>query len=235
MVQLASRNSLAKKEINIKEEIIDAEYIGNIIAILQNNSKKIYIIEPNKKIAQTIFLPLVKIAQLLLVKDKKELKITVKRISRFEFMRRIDISVNMAEKKVINKGEIISICQPISILPYGQYMLAIERKVKDQAQLFETEATICESRKIGLTNLYISAKSPKHIKILIYNITENVIELQKRITIEYLTTKVENQLPNTISDFPQLCGYIRNMLSAITRTIGTDELEKFRSTTTYIA
>ncbi|KAG9303938.1 hypothetical protein G9A89_005848 [Geosiphon pyriformis] len=51
MVQLASRNSLVKKEINIKREIIDAEYMENIIAMLQNDSKKAYTIDPNKKIA----------------------------------------------------------------------------------------------------------------------------------------------------------------------------------------
>ncbi|KAG9290631.1 hypothetical protein G9A89_011594 [Geosiphon pyriformis] len=61
MVQLASRSSLAKKGINIKGRIIDAGYVGNIIAMLQNNSKKAYIIKPNEKLAQAIFLPLVKI------------------------------------------------------------------------------------------------------------------------------------------------------------------------------
>ncbi|KAG9297414.1 hypothetical protein G9A89_009498 [Geosiphon pyriformis] len=62
MVQLASKSNLAKKGINIRREIINAEYVENIIAMLQNDSEKTYIIEPNKKIAQTIFLPLVKIA-----------------------------------------------------------------------------------------------------------------------------------------------------------------------------
>ncbi|KAG9303575.1 hypothetical protein G9A89_018471 [Geosiphon pyriformis] len=62
MVQLVSRSSLAKKGINIRERIIDARYIGNIIAMLQNDSEKTYIIEPNEKIAQAIFLSLVKIA-----------------------------------------------------------------------------------------------------------------------------------------------------------------------------
>ncbi|KAG9284914.1 hypothetical protein G9A89_006292 [Geosiphon pyriformis] len=62
MVQLTSKSSLAKKKINIKEEIIDAEYVGNIIAMLQNDLEKAYIIDPNEKIAQAIFLPLVKIA-----------------------------------------------------------------------------------------------------------------------------------------------------------------------------
>ncbi|KAG9294488.1 hypothetical protein G9A89_009335 [Geosiphon pyriformis] len=62
MVQLVSRNSLVKKEINIREEIIDVGYIKNIIVMLQNNLEKAYIIDPNEKIAQAIFLPLVKIA-----------------------------------------------------------------------------------------------------------------------------------------------------------------------------
>ncbi|KAG9303871.1 hypothetical protein G9A89_005781 [Geosiphon pyriformis] len=62
MVQLAFRNSLAKKEINIRREIIDMGYVKNIIAMLQNNLEKAYIIEPNEKIAQAIFLSLVRIA-----------------------------------------------------------------------------------------------------------------------------------------------------------------------------
>ncbi|KAG9307324.1 hypothetical protein G9A89_017152 [Geosiphon pyriformis] len=62
MVQLAFWSSLAKRGINIKEKIIDVKYVENIIAMLQNDSKKAYIIEPNEKIAQTIFLLLVKIA-----------------------------------------------------------------------------------------------------------------------------------------------------------------------------
>ncbi|KAG9303797.1 hypothetical protein G9A89_018694 [Geosiphon pyriformis] len=201
MIQLASRSSLAKKEINIREEIIDARYIENIIAMLQNDSKKAYIIELNKKIAQAIFLPLVKITQLVLVENREELRITAKGIQRFGSMCRIDISINMVKKEIIDKGEIISTCQSISIPPYDQYMLHIKRKVKNQAQLFETEATICKSEEIGLTNLYISAKSPKNIKIPIYNTTESVIKIPKRTIIGYLTTEVEDQPPNHIPDF----------------------------------
>ncbi|KAG9306592.1 hypothetical protein G9A89_004789 [Geosiphon pyriformis] len=132
MVQLVSRSSLPKKRINIKERIIDAEYVENIIAILQNDSEKAYIIDPNKKIAQAIFLPLVKIAQLVLVRNKEKLRITVKRIQRFRLTDRIDVPVNMAEKKIVNKREIIFTHQSISIPPYNQYMVIIERKVKDQ-------------------------------------------------------------------------------------------------------
>ncbi|KAG9295210.1 hypothetical protein G9A89_006191, partial [Geosiphon pyriformis] len=184
-LRTSSRSSLVKKRINIRGEIIDAGYVKNIIAMLQNDLKKAYIIDPNEKIAQAIFLLLVKIAQLV-----------------------IDIPVNMAEEKSIDKGEIISICQSISIPPYDQYMLAIKRKVKNRAQLFEAEATICKLGEIELTNLYILAKSPKNIKIFIYNTMGNVIEIPKGTIIGYLITKVEDQPPDHIPDFSQLCRYV---------------------------
>ncbi|KAG9289483.1 hypothetical protein G9A89_008044 [Geosiphon pyriformis] len=187
MIQLASRSGLAKKKINIKEEIINAEYIGNIIAILQNNSEKAYVIEPNEKIAQTIFLSLVKVVQLMSVGNREELGITAKRIQKFRSTDKIDIPVNITEE---------------------EYMLAIKREVKNQAQLFKAEATICEAGKIELTNLYISAKSPKNIKIPIHNTMGSVIKIPKGTIIGYLTTKVEDQPLNHISNFPQLCKYI---------------------------
>ncbi|KAG9305969.1 hypothetical protein G9A89_016622 [Geosiphon pyriformis] len=118
MIQLASRNSLAKKGISIRGGIIDTEYIRNIIAMLQNDSEKTYIIEPNKKIAQAIFLPLVKISQLISVRNREELRITVRKIQRFRSKDKIDVPVNMAEEKIIDKRKIISTCQLISIPPY---------------------------------------------------------------------------------------------------------------------
>ncbi|KAG9303359.1 hypothetical protein G9A89_013685 [Geosiphon pyriformis] len=110
LVQLASRNSLAKKEINIRERIIDAKYVRNIIVMLQNNSEKTYVIEPNEKIAQAIFLPLVKITQLVLVGNREKLGITAKEIQSFGFTDKIDVSINIAEEKVVDKREIISTC-----------------------------------------------------------------------------------------------------------------------------
>ncbi|KAG9296362.1 hypothetical protein G9A89_014954 [Geosiphon pyriformis] len=80
MVQLASRSSLVKRGINIKGGIIDMEYVKNIIVMLQNDLEKAYIIEPNKKITQAIFLLLVKVAQLVSVGNRKELGITARGI-----------------------------------------------------------------------------------------------------------------------------------------------------------
>ncbi|KAG9299189.1 hypothetical protein G9A89_013837 [Geosiphon pyriformis] len=142
------------------------------------------------------------------VESRKELRITARGIQQFGSTSRIDVPVNMAEEEIVDKGKIISTRQTISILPYDQYMLAIKREVKNQAQLFEAEATICESGEIGLTNLYISAKSSKNIKIPIYNTTGSVIKIPKGTIIGYLTTKVENQPPNHIPDFSQLCKYV---------------------------
>ncbi|KAG9296697.1 hypothetical protein G9A89_001329 [Geosiphon pyriformis] len=108
IVQLASRSSLAKRRINIRGGIINIEYVENIIAMLQNDSNKAYIIKPNEKIAQTIFLLLVKIAQLVPVGNREELEITAKEIQGFGSTSRIDVSVNMVEEEIVGQGEIIS-------------------------------------------------------------------------------------------------------------------------------
>ncbi|KAG9290499.1 hypothetical protein G9A89_002474 [Geosiphon pyriformis] len=70
MIQVASRSSLAKKRIDVKEGIIDADYMENIIMMLQNNSNRPYKIESQEKIAQAIFLFLVKIPQLTPIQDQ---------------------------------------------------------------------------------------------------------------------------------------------------------------------
>ncbi|KAG9301841.1 hypothetical protein G9A89_004520 [Geosiphon pyriformis] len=137
--------------------------------MLQNDSKKTYIIEPNEKITQAIFLPLVKIAQLVSVENREELGITAKEIQGFGSMSRIDVPINMAEEKIVDKEEIISTCQSISISSYDQYMVVIKRKNKESG---------------------------------------DIIKIPEGTTIGYLITKIEDQLPNAISDFPQLCEYV---------------------------
>ncbi|KAG9294652.1 hypothetical protein G9A89_008131 [Geosiphon pyriformis] len=150
MVQLAFRSSLAKRGINIREGIIDAEYVGNIIAMLQNNSEKAYIIEPNKKIAQTIFLPLIRVAQLVSVRKREELGITVKGIQGFRSTDRVNVPVNMAEEKIVDQEEIISTGQTIFIPLYGQYMIGIKREVKEQNQIFEAEQLFVNQERLDL-------------------------------------------------------------------------------------
>ncbi|KAG9304841.1 hypothetical protein G9A89_020532 [Geosiphon pyriformis] len=208
MVLLALRSSLVKKKINIRGEIVNAGYTRNISAMLQNDSKKTYTIELNEKIAQAIFLPLVKVASLVEVGTRKELGITARGIQGFGSTDRIDVPVNMAEEKIADKGEIIFTSQPIFILPYDQHMVVIEQKIRDQDQIFEAESALCESEKIGLVNLHIPVKNHNHIKIPIYNNTGSLIEISAETIIGYLSTEVEDQLPYFIPDFSQLCGYI---------------------------
>ncbi|KAG9290700.1 hypothetical protein G9A89_011663 [Geosiphon pyriformis] len=208
IVQLAFRSSLAKRGINIREGIIDAGYVENIITMLQNDSEEAYIIEPNEKIAQAIFLPLVRVAQLVLVRKRKKLRITVREIQGFGLTGRVDVPVNMAEEEIVDQGEIISTGQTISIPPYGQYMIGIKREVKNQIQIFKAEPTLCKSGEIGLINFHIPAKDYSHIKIPIYNNTGNVIVISAGTTIGYLSTKIEDQSPSTIPDFSQLCEYV---------------------------
>ncbi|KAG9299976.1 hypothetical protein G9A89_009704 [Geosiphon pyriformis] len=164
--------------INIRKRIIDAGYIRNIIVMLQNDSEKTYVIESNERIAQRIFLLLVKIAQLVSVGNKKKLGITAREIQRFGSMGRIDIPVNIVKKKIIGQGEIIS--------------TTIERREKEQEQIFEAEAILCESGKIGLINLHIPAKSHNHIKIPIYNNTGNVVEILEGTTLGYLIMEIKD-------------------------------------------
>ncbi|KAG9296708.1 hypothetical protein G9A89_001340 [Geosiphon pyriformis] len=142
------------------------------------------------------------------VEKKGELGITARGIQGFGLTDRVDVPVNMAEEKIVDQGEIISMGQTISIPPYGQYMIGIKREIKEQNQIFEAEPTLCKSEEIGLINLHIPAKDYSHIKIPIYNNTGNVIVIPVRTTIRYLSTEIEDQLPSTIPDFPQLCGYV---------------------------
>ncbi|KAG9300172.1 hypothetical protein G9A89_010582 [Geosiphon pyriformis] len=98
MVQVTSRSSLAKKEIDVKGGIIDASYMGNIIMILQNNLDRLYKIESQEKIAQAIFLPLVKILQLTPVTTREELGLTAQGINGFGSSGKGNVLVNFMEE-----------------------------------------------------------------------------------------------------------------------------------------
>ncbi|KAG9286806.1 hypothetical protein G9A89_012356 [Geosiphon pyriformis] len=64
MVQITSQLSLTSKEINIRKEVINAEYTENIIIMLQNKTDKLFRIEHTEKIVQAIYLLLIKISGL---------------------------------------------------------------------------------------------------------------------------------------------------------------------------
>ena len=76
--QLKSRSSLAKKGVEVKAGTIDAGYNGDIGVILFNNSNTTQQIQPNERIAQAIFLPLVNISNLKEVNTREELDQTAR-------------------------------------------------------------------------------------------------------------------------------------------------------------
>ncbi|KAG9299843.1 hypothetical protein G9A89_003387 [Geosiphon pyriformis] len=73
IVQITSKLLLASKKINIREEIIDAEYIEDITIMLQNKTEKLFKIEHAEKIAQAIYLFLINISGLQSVNNREQL------------------------------------------------------------------------------------------------------------------------------------------------------------------
>ncbi|KAG9298559.1 hypothetical protein G9A89_018918 [Geosiphon pyriformis] len=113
--------------------------------MLQNNSNRPYKIESQEKIAQAIFLLLVKIPQLT----------------------------------------------------------PVNRKIQDQALLFEASPEICSLANVA--NLYLLAKAHKHFKISIHNPTKDVIEISKGTLIGSISADSQNpEKPQSIPDFAQL-------------------------------
>jgi deoxyuridine 5'-triphosphate nucleotidohydrolase len=82
--QLKSRSSLIKKGIKVKAGIIDAGYTGDIGIYLFNNSNTTQQIQPNERIAQAIFLPLINISNLKEVNTREELGQTSRGQNGFE-------------------------------------------------------------------------------------------------------------------------------------------------------
>ncbi|KAG9288411.1 hypothetical protein G9A89_015617 [Geosiphon pyriformis] len=179
MVQITSQLSLAKKGISIQGGVIDSEYTENLMVLLQNNSEKPYIIESKEKIAQAIFLPLVKIGKFVPVENCKELS-TEK-----------GIEVNFTET-IEEKGKIIKNKQFIMLLPYGKSEIRIKRTIKEKDLIFEPYPETCQQFLIGLTNLFISADKAQWIKISIANTIEKPIYILEDTIIGYLGMELEN-------------------------------------------
>ncbi|KAG9302018.1 hypothetical protein G9A89_021062 [Geosiphon pyriformis] len=170
MVQLASRNSLAKRGINIRGGIIDTKYVKNIIAMLQNDSKKTYIIEPNEKIAQAIFLLLCGcFGHSVLECDASEVLPLVSS----ELLKRPSLGVNCLQLARLYAKKNVPLSRPTV---FGG---------KSWAQVV------------------FSASSSGG-----FPFSSDIIKIPKRTIIEHLITEIEDQLPDTIPDFSQLCRYV---------------------------
>ncbi|KAG9305103.1 hypothetical protein G9A89_007743 [Geosiphon pyriformis] len=96
MVQIAFRSLLASKRINIREEVIDARYIGDITIMLQNKTEKPFKIEHAEKIAQAIYLFLINILGLQSVDNKEQLRKNKRGMQGFGLIRRFTVSFQLA-------------------------------------------------------------------------------------------------------------------------------------------
>ncbi|KAG9298953.1 hypothetical protein G9A89_020266 [Geosiphon pyriformis] len=120
-----NRNSVA---INIQGGVIDSGYTGNLMVLLQNNLKKPYTIESKEKIAQAIFLPLVKIGKFVPVENCEELSQTMRGTFGFRSIEK-GIEANFTET-IKKKGEVIKTEQFIMLLPYRKSEIRIKKQLK---------------------------------------------------------------------------------------------------------
>ncbi|KAG9295894.1 hypothetical protein G9A89_006633 [Geosiphon pyriformis] len=170
IVQVVSQSSLAKKEIDLKGRIIDADYMENIIMMLQNNLDRPYKIELHNKIASA-----------------SELGLTTRKINGFGSSGRGNVPVNLV-KEDSDQIELIYTNTVIFIPLYQQYLLKVNQKIQDQALLFEADSEICSLANVA--NLYLPAKAHKHFKIPIHNPIEDVIEIPKRTLIGSISADI---------------------------------------------
>ncbi|KAG9304827.1 hypothetical protein G9A89_016857 [Geosiphon pyriformis] len=186
--------------------VIDSGYTGNLMVLLHNNLEKPYIIESKEKIAQTIFLLLVKIGKFVLVKNHKELLQTTK--GTFDFgLTGKRIKVNFAET-IEEKDEVIKTEKSITLLSYGKSKIRIKKTIKEKDLIFELYPKTCQQFFIGLTNLFILANKAQWIKISIANTTKEPVYILEDTIIEYLKIELENtSTPQKILNFPEIALY----------------------------
>ncbi|KAG9292108.1 hypothetical protein G9A89_005252 [Geosiphon pyriformis] len=85
----------------------------------------------------------------------------------------------------------------------NQYILKINQKIQNQALVFKANSKICSLANVA--NLYLPAKAYKHFKILIHNLTEDIIKIPKGTLVGFIFSNIQNsEKPQFILDFTQL-------------------------------
>ncbi|KAG9287500.1 hypothetical protein G9A89_023872 [Geosiphon pyriformis] len=156
----------------------------------KNNSEKPYTIKSKEKIAQAIFLPLVKIGKFVPVENHKELIQTTRGTFGFGLTEK-RIEANFTET-IEEKGKLIKTKWSITLMPYGKSEIKIKRTIKNINLIFEPHPKTCQQFLIGLTNFFIPADKTQWIKILIMNTTEKLIYIPENTIMKYLGTELEN-------------------------------------------
>ncbi|KAG9302819.1 hypothetical protein G9A89_009596 [Geosiphon pyriformis] len=203
MVQIASRFSLASKEINVRRGIIDAGYTDDITVILQNKTDKPFKIEHAKKIVQAIYLLLINISGLQLVNQRELLGKNERGTQGFGSTGQFTISVNIALNKQKESHQILQLPQPITISLFGEHpeIYTCEKPTTTQ-QIFESNEQICLEYNILIPNIYIPEETKK-IRVTFYNPNNFLIVLLNNLEIGVI-----HKLPQTIPDFSEIIGHL---------------------------
>ncbi|KAG9301412.1 hypothetical protein G9A89_018084 [Geosiphon pyriformis] len=161
MVQIASKLLLASKGINVRREVIDAGYTGNIIIMLQNETDKSFRIKHAEKITQAIYLLLINILGLQSVNNREQLGKSEKGMQVFGLTGRFTVPVNIALNIQNKSYQILQLPQPITISLFGEHHeIYTCSKPTTTQQIFESNKQICLKHEISILNVYI----PKGMK-----------------------------------------------------------------------
>ncbi|KAG9293727.1 hypothetical protein G9A89_019064 [Geosiphon pyriformis] len=202
IVQITSQSSLASKEINVREGIINAGYTGNITVMLQNETDKSFKIEHAEKIAQAIYLPLINIS------GKSD-----KRTQGFGSIGQFTVPVNIALNTQNKFHQILRLLQQITILPFGEHPeIYTCPKPTTTQQIFESNKQVCLEHNISIPNIYIP-EGTKKVQVTFYNSNNYPIILLNNLEIGVIHSNIfQQELPQTVSNFSKI---IRHSLPKI--------------------
>ncbi|KAG9300800.1 hypothetical protein G9A89_003149 [Geosiphon pyriformis] len=196
MVQITPQSSLASKGINVRGEIIDAEYTGDITVMLQNKTDKPFKIEHAEKIAQAIYLPLINISSLQLVNQREQLG---------KNDRETQVPVNIALNTQNESHQILRLLQPITISLFGEHPeIYTCPKLTTTQQIFESNKQVCLEHNISIPNIYIP-EGTKKVQVTFYNPNNYLIILLNNLEIRVIHSNIfQQELPQTVPNFSEI-------------------------------
>ncbi|KAG9297660.1 hypothetical protein G9A89_011175 [Geosiphon pyriformis] len=208
IVQIASQSSLASKGINVREEIIDAGYIGDITVMLQNETDKPFKIEHAEKIAQAIYLLLINISGLQVVNQREQLGKSDRRTQGFGSTGQFTVPVNIALNTQNESHQILRLLQPITISPFGEHLeIYTCPKPTTTQQIFESNEQVCLEHNILISNIYILEETKK-VRVTFYNPNNYPIILLNNLEIGVIHSNIfQQELPQTVPNFSEIIGH----------------------------
>ncbi|KAG9287776.1 hypothetical protein G9A89_017371 [Geosiphon pyriformis] len=208
MVQIASRSSLASKEINVRGGIIDAGYTGDITVMLQNETDKPFKIKHAEKIVQAIYLPLINISSLQLVHQREQLGKSNRGTQGFGSTGRFTVPVNIALNTQNESYQILRLPQLITISPFGEHLeIYTCPKSTTTQQIFESNEQVCLEHNISIPNIYIPEETKK-VQVTFYNPNNYPIILLNNLEIGVIHSNIfQQELPQIVSNFSKIIGH----------------------------